>query len=201
MDDEGTGAGPSSTPEVNIMPYAKIYDVATVKGMLMIAEGSANVTSFRVFAKKQAAKGKVASFAKAPVAHSGSLHAAQTADDLSSRVDSGPQVASTFKDFDTMVRATVEGLNHANGQAALALLDGGQIDATFTAPLGGNLYYGSRSTRIGAKKSGVANNEPFMVASQIFVKVVRHIGGNLWIQTSYPSQLNARAAPTLASLP
>jgi hypothetical protein len=183
------------------MPYAKQYDVATVKGMLMIAEGSANITSFKVFAAKQAAKKKKADFAKAPVAHAGTLHASQTADDLSTRVDTGPQTASTFKDFDTMVLATVEGLNHANGQAALALLDGGATDATFNAPLAANQYYGSRSTRVGAKGSGVATNEPFMVATQIFVKVVRFVGGNLWIQTSYPSQLNARAAPTLAALP
>ena len=159
------------------MPYAtKVYDVAAVKGMLMIAEGSANITSFRVFAQKLAKKGKVASFAKAPVAHAGSLHAAQTADDLSSRVDSGPQVASTFKDFDTMVLATVEGLKHPNGKAALQQLDNGATDATFTAPLTGNLYYGSRSTRVGAKGSGAAINEPFMVATEIFVKIVRYIG-------------------------
>jgi hypothetical protein len=183
------------------MPYARQYDVAEVKGMLMIAEGSANITSFRVFAVKQAAKGKKAAFSKAPVAHSGGLHASQTADDLSTRVDTGPQTASTFKDFDTMVLATVEALNHANGQAALALLDGGAIDATFTAPLAGNLYYGSRSTRVGKKKSGVVNNEPFLIASEAFVKIVRFVGGKLWIQTSYPSQMNARAVPTVAALP
>jgi hypothetical protein len=183
------------------MAYARIYDVAEVKGMLMIAEGSANITAFRVFAANQAKKKKKAVFSKAPAAHAGTLHAAQTADDLSGRVDTGPMTASTFKDFDTMVLATTEGLNHANGQAALALLDGGAIDATFNAPLAANQYYGSRSTRVGAKGSGVATNEPFMVATQIFVKVVRFVGGKLWIQTSYPSQLNARAAPTLAALP
>jgi len=183
------------------MAYARIYDVAEVKGMLMIAEGSANITSFKVFAANQAKKKKKAVFSKAPVAHAGSLHSGQTADDLSTRVDTGPATASTFKDFDTMVLATTEGLNHANGQAALALLDGGAIDATFTAPLAANQYFGSRSTRIGAKGSGAAQNDPFMVATQIFVKVVRYVGGNLWIQTSYPSQLNARGAPSLAALP
>jgi hypothetical protein len=183
------------------MPYARQYEVSEVKGMLMIAEGSANVTAFRVFAAKMALKGKKASLAKAPVAHAGTLHAAQTADDLSTRVDTGPPVASTFKDFDTMVLATTEGLNHANGQAALALLDAGQIDATFNAPLGGNQYYGSRSSRVGAKGSGVSNDEPFMIASEVFIKVVRFIGGKLWIQTSYPSQLNARPAANLAALP
>lgn len=183
------------------MAYARNYEVSEVKGMLMIAEGSANITSFKVFAAAQAKKKKKAVLAKAPVAHAGTLHASQTADDLSTRVDAGPQTASTFKDFDTMVLATTEGLNHANGQAALALLDGGAIDATFTAPLAANQYFGSRSTRVGAKGSGVATNEPFMVASQIFIKVVRFVGGNLWIQTSYPSQLNARAAPSLAALP
>jgi len=182
------------------MPYARHYDAAEVKGMLMIAEGSANITSFRVFAAKQAKKGKKASFGKAPVAHAGSLHAGQTASDLSTRVDTGPQIASTFKDFETMVLATTEGLNHANGQAALATLDGGAIEATFNAPLAGNQYYGSRSSRVGAKGSGVATNEPFMIATEIFVKAVRFVGGNLWIQTSYPSQLNARAAPDLAAL-
>lgn len=183
------------------MAYAKHYEVSEVKGMLMIAEGSANITSFRVFEAKLAKKKKKADFSKAPVAHAGTLHASQTADDLSTRVDTGPQTASTFKDFDTMVLATTEGLNHANGQAALALLDGGQIDVTFNAPLAGNQYYGSRSTRVGAKGSGVATNEPFMVASQIFIKAVRFVGGKLWIQTSYPSQLNARAAPSLVNLP
>ncbi len=182
------------------MAYARQYDVAEVKGMLMIAEGSANITAFRVFAATAAKKGKKAVFANAPVAHAGTLHAAQTASDLSTRVDSGPQTASTFKDFDTMVLATTEGLNHPNGQAALALLDAGQIDATFRAPLAGNMYYGSRSTRIGKKWSGRATDEPFLVASEIFVKVVRFIGGKLWIQTSYPSQLNARPAASLAEL-
>jgi hypothetical protein len=184
------------------MAYARQYDVSEVKGMLMIAEGSANITAFRVFeanmAKKK--KKKKVTFAGAPVAHAGTLHASQTADDLSTRVDTGPVTASTFKDFDTMVLATREALNHPNGQAALALLDGGNIDATFRAPLAGQ-YFGSRSTRIGAQGSGQSNNEPFMLATECFVKVVRFVGGKLWIQTSYPSQMNARAAPTLAALP
>ncbi|MBI5016137.1 MAG: hypothetical protein HZB55_11725 [Deltaproteobacteria bacterium] len=182
------------------MAYARQYDVGEVKGMLMIAEGSANVTSFRVFSARQAVRGKVAHIANAPVAHSGSLHSGQTANALSTRVDTGPQTASTFKDFDTLVLATTEGLNHANGQAALALLDGGALDATFRAPLAGNKYYGSRSSRVGKKGSGVSVNEPFLVASEVFVKVVRFIAGRLWVQTSYPSQLNARPAPDLQSL-
>jgi hypothetical protein len=169
--------------------------------MLQIAENSANVTAFRVYAAKQAKKGKVALLSKAPVAHAAGLHAGQTAGDLGSRVDDGPAVSSAFKDFDTLALATTEGLNHANGQAALTLLDGGAIEATFRAPLAGGMYYASRATRIGAKYSGNATHEPFMIATEVFIKVVRYIGGNLWIQTSYPSILNARPAPNLAALP
>jgi Bacterial CdiA-CT RNAse A domain len=182
------------------LTYARTYDVAEIKGMMMIAEGSANVTAFRVFAAKQAKKKKKALLSAAPAAHAIAKHVGQSATDLATRVDSGPQVASTFKDFDTMVLATVEGLNHANGQTALGTLDAGALDATFSAPLAGNLYFGSRSTRVGAKNSGTANNEPFMVATEITIKVVRFIGGRLWIQTSFPSQLNARQAPSLNDL-
>jgi hypothetical protein len=183
------------------MPYAKNYDLGQVKGMLQIAENSANIKAFRAFAASQAKKGKVALLSKAPVAHAAGLHAEQTADALANRVDTGPVSASTFKDFDTLALATLEGLNHANGQAALALLDGGAIDATFRAPLAGGMYYASRSTRIGPKKSGVSTQDPFMIATEVFIKVVAYVGGNLWIQTSYPSVLNARPAPTLAALP
>ena len=166
------------------MPYAKQYDVAEVKGMLMIIEGSRNVTTGNPNA-----------------AHSSSLHASQTQDALGGRALTGPQRCSTYKDFDTMVLATTEALNHANGQAALALLDGGANEATFNAPLAGNTYYGSRATRVGKKNTGTITDEPFMIASQAFVKVCVYIAGRLWIQTSYPSQLNARPAPSLADLP
>lgn len=182
------------------MPYAKIYEISDVKGMLQIAENSANVTAFRAFSAKLALKKKVALLANAPVAHAVGLHSGQTSGALGNRVDTGPVSASTFKDFDMLAQATLEGLNHASGQAALALLDGGAIDATFRAPLAGG-YYASRSTRVGVKKSGVSTDEPFMIASEVFVKIVRYIGGNLWIQTSYPSVLNARPAPSLAALP
>src|SRR5690554_4689069 len=160
------------------MPYARQYDVAEVKGMLMIAEGSSNVVSNRVYAKKKKKKE-----GRLPIAHSVGSHVAQSAAELSKRVDGGPAVASTFNDFDTLVLATTEALNHANGQVALARLDGGHIDATFLAPLAGNQYYGSRSTRVGAQGSGQSNSDPFMVASEVFVKVVRFVGGRLWIQT------------------
>ena len=183
------------------MAYARQYDVSEVKGMLMIAEGSANITSFRVFEAAQKAKGKAASFSKAPAAHAGTLHASQTATALSKRADTGPAQTSTFKDFDTLVLATTEALNHANGQAALALLDGGAIDATFNAPLAANKYFGSRATRMGKKKSGNVVAEPYMVASEVFVKVVCFVAGKLWIQTSYPSKMNERALPSLAQLP
>jgi len=179
------------------MPYARQYELSEIKGMLMIAEDSANIKVFQDFKKKK----KNATFAAAPAAHAAGLHSAQTADALATRVDTGPQKASTFKDFDTLALATTAGLNHANGQIALQALDAGNMSATFTAPLAGNLYYGSRSTRVGAKKSGVVNNEPFMVATEIFVKVNQFIAGKLWIQTSYPNQLNARAEPSLAALP
>jgi hypothetical protein len=183
------------------MPYARNYELGEVKGMLQIAENSANVTAFRAYAAKLAKKGKVAVLAKAPVAHAVGLHAEQTAGALAARVDTGPAAASTFKDFEILALATQAGLNHANGQAALALLDAGNIEATFRAPLVGGLYFASRTSRVGAKKSGVATQEPFMVASEVFIKIVRYIGGNLWIQTSYPSTLNARPAPSLAALP
>jgi hypothetical protein len=183
------------------MPYARQYDLGEVKGMLQIAENSANVIAFRNHAAKLAKKGKVAKLANAPLAHAVGLHSEQSRGALGHRVDGGPRSASTFKDFDTLARATLEGLNHPDGQAALARLDAGDIDAFFTAPLGGNLYFASRATRVGAKGSGTATHDPFMIATEVSIKIVRYVGGNLWLQTSFPSQLNARPAPSLADVP
>jgi hypothetical protein len=180
------------------MAYARNYDVAEVKGMLMIAENSANITSFKNFQKKN----PKATLAKAPVAHAGTLHAGKTQADLGGRADTGPASCSSYKDFDTLVLATTEALNSAQGQAALGTLDGGASDATFNAPLTNNLYYASRATRTTKKKgTGSITHEPYMVATQAFVKVCAYIAGKLWIQTSYPSQCNLRADPTIADLP
>ncbi len=183
------------------MPYQRAYDVSEIKGMLMIAEDSYNVVANAAFVKKLAAKGKAPKGAP-PVAHSVGLHVGQTEADLSARTDTGPPATSSYKDFDTLVRATCEALNHANGQAALGNLDAGQNEDTFNAPLGGNAYFCSRAARQTKKKgTGLINNYPFMVASEAFVKISAYIGGRLWIQTSYPSMCNLRPAPTFADLP
>jgi hypothetical protein len=176
------------------MAYARVYTVDEVKGMLMIIESSQNVT---ITYTKGKFKGQ-----HPPAAHSGSLHAGKTQADLSNRaVAEAKSKTSSYKDFDTMVLATTEALNSPQGQLALARLDPptSANDATFNAPLAGNKYYASRVSH--NVKSGAVTNEPYMIASEAFVKVCKYIAGKLWIQTSFPSQCNARPTPSLADLP
>lgn len=167
------------------MAYARAYDLIEVKGLLSIIEGSAN----GVVNNNQPA-------------HSGARHSEQTQADLAarSRGRRGPRDVSTYKDFDTLVAATHEALNSPQGQAALGLLDGGSQREGFRAPLGGG-YFASKTHRDGGRATGTITNEPFVIATEAFVLVLPWIGGKLWIQTSYPSQVNARAVPTLAALP
>lgn len=194
------------------MPYQRTYDKAEVKGMLMIAEGSANILAFKAYKVTH----PTAKFANAPGAHAGSLHANALPGDMSNRVAGGGPTHTTgsFKTFEMMVDAVTDALNGAAGQAALGALDGGANEQMFDAPLTAGIYFGSRASRYDIALQGATNKvkkvnvlatpqeNPFMCANEIKIKIVRYIAGRLWIQTAYPSRFDMAPVPaTLAALP
>ena len=109
----------------------------------------------------------------------------------------GPEIVSCFTDLDTVVKATTEALNSADGTAALQLLDAGHMSANIHHVVAAGLYRAKKVVRtanvVAAAPFGTAVVYRGQSATRLFVRIYRHVQTRgterLWIQTSFPEEV------------
>ncbi len=178
------------------MPYARLYTLAEIKGMLQIYKNN-----YAIHGVNAAHKFVRATHAAHADVHSGADFLA-----LQARVNTPgePRTTGTYWNDSDQANATLEVLNSPAGQLLLATLDNAALPAqqkraAIDAPLVGNYKVAEavdRSNapgtaghlaRAAAARVGAGSVQTVRFALRGFVLAVPGVGGQLQIQTSYPS--------------
>jgi hypothetical protein len=179
------------------MPFARLYSLAEVKGFLAIYRNNHAIHGI----------GAGHAIVRADHGAHAHIHGGASARDLQARVNTPgqPRTSGTWWNEDDQAKATLELLNSAAGQAQLANLDNAALPITnrraeIRGPVTPGTYRMANATdrsSIPAVGPTVPRDNPLRnnagavqrvaMATGGFVLAVPGVGGQLQIQTSYPT--------------